>query len=642
MNEQKDLLMFEVLSTMVNDLRNSTKMPLLGKEIGEACAKRSVKDLRQAMDMPAFKQAPIYLAKAVYQISNFAKRYIFDNDVFDEAELKKQALHDFVANQQDVATSLPNTSTTFQVLQKARSVIKDILGPYNMDEHVHLSRFDRNASEGLKASDAYLDNRFANLTGTILQQRWLQKYMEESGGVFPHSDVGTASKLTVTAVPKSYKAARSICPNTVIGGLMSSGIGNMIERRLRFGRAKIDFRFQQEKHRKMCVEGSITRAMTTLDLSKASDNIGFVHLRRLLPSDWYRVIADCRVREVSVGEQMCSPSTFMTMGIGYTFPLQTLVFYALIQAIADLTNTKGVVSVFGDDCIYPSRIHKYVIAVFKDIGFVPNLEKTFNVESFRESCGADLYRGVDIRPTMPKTDKEETFEQFAYKVFNTLFARWDRNDLPKTHESLLWNIAAIRGVIYQVPMAYPDTSGIRVSKPLLQSWLLPWSPVKVKYGMHKGQRTWIDEYRFKYVVEPNAEQREVFKVYPYLWEWLRERSAGTMQDLPMGITTLPERTCRTALVVNFSLVRDLPYSQKEQVVTYKKKKINYNNIVAKIKKLTKEEKAGSMSAERQNLLLDLRRRNDFRPVVSSKGRSNLSAGPNSTVISSWTWDDTTR
>jgi len=74
------------------------------------------------------------------------------------------------------------------------------------------------------------------------------------------------------------------------------------------------------------------------------------------------------------------------MGNGFTFPLETLIFWALTRAVCGSTAT---VSAYGDDIICPSDRAEDVIAVLTEVGFSVNLEKSFWNGPFRESCGSD-------------------------------------------------------------------------------------------------------------------------------------------------------------------------------------------------------------------------------------------------------------
>jgi len=94
---------------------------------------------------------------------------------------------------------------------------------------------------------------------------------------------------------------------------------------------------------------------------------------------------------------------FSSMGNGFTFELESLIFYALAKATCEaeglsvFEQTRSI-TVFGDDIIIPQICYSSFCSNLKLFGFEPNLEKSFSEGFFFESCGADYYRSVDVRP----------------------------------------------------------------------------------------------------------------------------------------------------------------------------------------------------------------------------------------------------
>jgi len=92
-----------------------------------------------------------------------------------------------------------------------------------------------------------------------------------------------------------------------------------------------------------------------------------------------------------------------SMGNGYTFPLQTMIFCCAIRAVRRYLCLGGyragsTWSVFGDDIIVPTFMYGRVIRLLELIGCTPNVNKSFAEGPFRESCGKDYFLGIDIRP----------------------------------------------------------------------------------------------------------------------------------------------------------------------------------------------------------------------------------------------------
>jgi hypothetical protein len=99
------------------------------------------------------------------------------------------------------------------------------------------------------------------------------------------------------------------------------------------------------------------------------------------------------------------------MGNATTFPLQVIIFSSVVSAVYNLLGIKlersrrgspGNFSVFGDDIIVKTRAYSWVVRLLTLLGFVTNEEKSFSEGPFRESCGADYYSGMNIRPVFLK------------------------------------------------------------------------------------------------------------------------------------------------------------------------------------------------------------------------------------------------
>jgi hypothetical protein len=88
---------------------------------------------------------------------------------------------------------------------------------------------------------------------------------------------------------------------------------------------------------------------------------------------------------------------FSSMGNGFTFELETLIFWAISSVCQNVHNEFNV-HVYGDDIIIPSESYSDVEAALTFFGFSLNEEKSFKEGAFRESCGSDYFNGVAVRP----------------------------------------------------------------------------------------------------------------------------------------------------------------------------------------------------------------------------------------------------
>jgi hypothetical protein len=170
----------------------------------------------------------------------------------------------------------------------------------------------------------------------------------------------------------------------------------MIRTRLR--QAGIDLDNGQPVNQKLALRGSLDGSLATIDLSSASDTIAASLVEFLLPDEWYRAASIVRSKYCTLpsGETVFLKK-FSSMGNGYTFELESLIFLALAMATTNGRIGRDV-SVFGDDIITPSADAPTLIRVLSEVGFKTNQEKTFIDGPFRESCGKHYFSGYDVTP----------------------------------------------------------------------------------------------------------------------------------------------------------------------------------------------------------------------------------------------------
>lgn len=204
-------------------------------------------------------------------------------------------------------------------------------------------------------------------------------------------------------VEKSAEEFRTI--GVELNGLvpLQKVVGNLIRQRL-YKRTKIDLNTQQRnKHLARLAQ---TFGLATIDLANASGSISLKLVKALLPSDWFAVISDFRSTHGQCNRLNRDPIAYemvSSMGNGFTFELESLIFYAVAKATAeqsgihDTESTKSI-TVFGDDIIVPARMASSLISNMSLMGFTTNTEKSFINGYFYESCGADYYDGTDVRP----------------------------------------------------------------------------------------------------------------------------------------------------------------------------------------------------------------------------------------------------
>jgi len=197
-------------------------------------------------------------------------------------------------------------------------------------------------------------------------------------------------------VPKTVKTLRSIAVEPLLNGFVQKGVDEVL--RLRLKRIGLDLT-DQEPNRSMARLGSFDDedAFCTIDLSSASDSISIELVRELLPPDWFAFLNALRSKEYVYKNDRKTFSKFVSMGNGFCFPLETLLFAAACHSVG--AGRPGIdFRVYGDDIIVRKQFFEPVVSVLRYMGFAVNTDKTFSSGPFRESCGADWFGGEDVRP----------------------------------------------------------------------------------------------------------------------------------------------------------------------------------------------------------------------------------------------------
>lgn len=320
-------------------------------------------------------------------------------------------------------------STVHRVLFTAQRKIADILGQVPSLEDLKFA-FGPGANTNVKGALACpraklgapleCSNDFIPNVGEFLSEfpHWAALHGIESQDSYV-TDVCVAPGK-VMFVPKNAKTHRSIVVEPILNSFAQKGVGSyMKDRLLRFG---VDL-YDQSINQQRAHLGSINGSLATIDLSMASDCLAKELVHTLLPYDWAEFLSSLRTSVVtlptsvdrSVAEEfgmgyMSRPphlhtlEKFSSMGNGFTFELESLVFYGLCFGVLDLLGLhRELISVYGDDLIVPTEAASLLTEVLDYCGFTVNSDKSFVSGPFRESCGADYLNGFDIRPFYQKT-----------------------------------------------------------------------------------------------------------------------------------------------------------------------------------------------------------------------------------------------
>ena len=194
-------------------------------------------------------------------------------------------------------------------------------------------------------------------------------------------------------VPKSALTDRGCCSEPGANVSLQLPVGRYIRSRLKY--AGINLKQGQQVHGELARLASSNGQRATIDLATASDTNSLVFTELCLPTAWFDLLSSLRSPYTRIDKKWVKLEKFSSMGNGFTFELETLLFYCVCSvAVGDSQDVK----VYGDDIIVPTSKVRECIAALAFCGFTTNERKTFTTGSFRESCGTDAFDGHEVKP----------------------------------------------------------------------------------------------------------------------------------------------------------------------------------------------------------------------------------------------------
>jgi len=197
----------------------------------------------------------------------------------------------------------------------------------------------------------------------------------------------------IVFVPKTTLVDRTIAVEPLLNGYVQKGVDMFMRRRLK--RVGLDLT-DQTVNQELARLGSLpdqADPFVTIDLSSASDSLSTEMVKFLLPPEWFEFLNSLRSKEYELDGVTTPYHKFVSMGNGFCFPLETLIFASVCHVV-----NPGDFIVYGDDIIVRQSVASEVLRILRTLGFRQNSDKTFLSGPFRESCGADWFAGRDIRP----------------------------------------------------------------------------------------------------------------------------------------------------------------------------------------------------------------------------------------------------
>lgn len=233
-------------------------------------------------------------------------------------------------------------------------------------------------------------------------------------GSMDDRDVGSTDPSSrLICVPKTYLRPRLIaaepsehqwCQQNIWHYFCSQARGTWIGEFCRFR--------DQTLNQDLCLRGSRSGDLVTLDLSSASDRVTTQAVEALFRVNppLLRALAASRTLNVMLPSgELHRLRKFATMGSAVTFPVETLLFLSIVLTSVltkralkpserNIRSLIGEVAVFGDDLVVPGDSWELCARALECLHFKINPNKSFATGRFRESCGVEAFDGQVVTP----------------------------------------------------------------------------------------------------------------------------------------------------------------------------------------------------------------------------------------------------
>lgn len=408
-------------------------------------------------------------------------------DVVDPRELEDVALSKFqIAERKCASTNVRlfhgNPEGLERILHVARRKISRWIGEVpDIDSIVRRSRWGPGATATLKGDSVRPESKVLEpqLSVTSRLKRfamacvgrdlhWAKARLDDIDGnievlgpctLLP-SEFNPVDWMRVVTVEKDFKTNRTIGAEPTFNTWFQAGIGRELRTLLKRSGTNLD----DQRINQSWAELAFSLGLATVDLEAASDSIAYWLVDLLMPPAWFELLDTARSGYAKLpGGKIIALEKFSSMGNGYTFELETLIFRALVESVCEEVRESTVaVAVYGDDIIVPAPAYERLVEVFRVCGFSVNSEKSYSSGLFFESCGEHYFGGARVTPLY---QKELLYGMPELVRSHNRFCRWvDRT--PAHGRPVHWSTVlkqirdwAGRGRVPRIPWGYEGDRG---------------------------------------------------------------------------------------------------------------------------------------------------------------------------------------
>lgn len=285
------------------------------------------------------------------------------------------------------------------ILRIARGFVDRVLRGLSLED-IHPKQGPGSVSERWTRSEKWEGRSWSKRLDRLYPFEW---FFGETYVALPrYAEVGSR----LIAVPKDFDAPRIISAEPWYNQFVQQG--QMLKLYDWFARSRQirrSVKLDDQTHNSKYLLGRDPSTFVTVDLSRASDNVPAALVWFLLGGspNVRKYIFSSRTSWTKWKGRKIPLSCFATMGSAVCFPVETLVFLSLTYAVCRFLNKDSShssilddIRVYGDDIIVPTYASDMLLGVLSCIGMEPNSRKTCSGPLFRESCGVEVFGGVEV------------------------------------------------------------------------------------------------------------------------------------------------------------------------------------------------------------------------------------------------------
>lgn len=283
----------------------------------------------------------------------------------------------------------------------SRRLVRDIYA----EMRAFIAQYLRGAENDVDPRDfAFTSGSSLEGSKTLLEKVGVHNTFTNNLSGIPYPDIYSGRPLDqrarLVAVPKDYKGARPIAPESVSTNPLNVMIRGAIRRAMRRNNVPIHYD-DQDINRRAVEEGSRRGTYASIDLHAASDGISCEALQAVMPG-W---VLKYRPTEIIANGKTYTNYIGLTSGNPNTWDLEGCYFLAVTDYVrarrirydahfGERHNYRRAI-VYGDDLVVDTRLYKEIVETLETLGHVVNESKSYDGH-FRESCGKDYFNGIDV------------------------------------------------------------------------------------------------------------------------------------------------------------------------------------------------------------------------------------------------------